>query len=244
MSGHSKWANIKYKKGIEDRKRAKVFSKLSRLISLAAREKGGNPEANSALRAAIETAKSFNMPQENIERAIKKGTGEIEGLKLETLLLEGYGPGGIAILLEVVTDNKNRTLTEIRHLLEKFGGKLASGGVLWMFGRKGTIILDSESQERDFTREELELSAIDAGAEDIKTKENTLEIYTRPVDLEKVKKILEDKGIKIENVSLDFVPKEEIEVGNLEMKQKIKKLFEALDEHDDIQEIYANIKTL
>ena len=242
MSGHSKWANIKYKKELEDKKRAKIFSKFARLISVTAREKGGNPETNSKLRAAIEKAKSFNMPQENIEKAIKRGTGEIEGARLEPLLLEALGPGGIAILLDVVTDNKNRTLTEIRHLLDKFGGKLASGGVLWMFKRKGVIIINCRSQEGDIDIEELELFLIDAGAEDIKLKDGVLEVYTKPEKLEEIKKILEKKGIKLESASLDFIPKEEIEIKKQELKEKIENLFGALDEHEDVQEIYSNIK--
>ncbi|PJC47765.1 MAG: YebC/PmpR family DNA-binding transcriptional regulator [Parcubacteria group bacterium CG_4_9_14_0_2_um_filter_35_11] len=244
MSGHSKWANIKYKKGTEDKKRAKIFSKFARLISVAAREKGGNPETNSALRAVIEKARTLNMPQEGIERAIKKGTGEIEGLKFEPLLLEGFGPGGVAILLEAVTDNKNRTLAEIRQLLERFGGKLASGGVLWMFQRKGVITLNLKSQIKKFKPEELELNLIDAGAEDIKFKNESLEVYTEPEQLERVKKILEGKEIKIEETSLDFVPKEEVEIKKQELKEKIKNLFEALDTREDIQEIYSNVKTL
>jgi len=244
MSGHSKWANIKYKKGMEDKKRAKIFSKFARLISVAAREKGSDPETNSALRAAIEKARSFNMPQEGVERAIKRGTGEIEGLKFEPLLLEGFGPDGIALLLEAVTDNKNRTLAEIRQLLERFGGKLASSGVLWMFERKGVIIVNLKSQIRKFKPEELELILIDAGAEDIKLKGETLEIYIKPENLEKIKKDLEGKEIKIEEISLDFIPKEEIEIKEEDLKEKIKNLFESLDSHDDIQEIYSNIKTI
>jgi len=244
MSGHSKWANIKHKKGIEDKKRAKIFSKFARLISVTAREKGGDPEVNASLRAAIEKAKAFNMPQENVERAIKKGTGEIEELKFEPLLLEGLGPGGTAILLEAVTDNKNRTLTEIRHLLEKFGGKLASGGVLWMFERKGVVTLDIKSQNIDFNPEELELSLIDTGAEDIKLRDNNLEVYTRPEELGKFRKLLEDKKLKIEDASLDFVPKEEVEIRDQELLSKTENLFNSFDDHEDVQEIYSNIKRL
>jgi len=242
MSGHSKWANIKYKKGLEDKKRAKIFSKFARLISVTARERGGNPEANAALRSIIEKAKSFNMPQGNIGRAIKKGTGEIEGLKFEPLSLEGFGPGGIAILLEVVTDNKNRTLTEIRHLLERFGGKLASGGVLWMFQRKGVITMNLKSQTIDLKPEELQLFLIDAGAEDIKLKDESLEIYTKPEELEKVKRVLESKKIRVEDASLNFIPKEEREIREKELKEKIENLFEALDNHEDVQGIYSDLK--
>jgi len=246
MSGHSHWASIKHKKGIEDAKRAKIFSKLSRLILVAAKEKGGNPETNTELRLALEKAKSFNMPQDNIERAIKKGTGEIEGGKIENLLLEAYGTGHIALLIEAVTDNKNRTLAEVRHILEKFGGKLASGSVLWMFEKKGCITINCKrltTDDKQLSREDLELLAIEAGAEDIKHRDEVLEIYTKTREMGKIKKTLKGKGVKIENASLDWVPKEEMEISDKLVKEKIEKLFEALDEHDDVQEIYSNLKS-
>jgi YebC/PmpR family DNA-binding regulatory protein len=243
MSGHSHFKSIKYKKGIEDAKRAKIFSKLSRLISVAAREKGGDSELNAELKMAIEKAKGFNMPQGNIERAIKRGTGEIEGGKLETLLLEGFGPGKIAILIEAVTDNKNRTLAEVRHIFESLGGKLASGGALWMFEKKGVIEIPITNNQLSTTKEQLELLVIEAGAEDIKWRDDILEVYTKLGELNKVKKVLEEKGIKIENISLDFVPKEEVKIEDKAIKEKIEKLFQTLDEHDDVQEIYSNLKT-
>jgi len=241
MSGHSHWAGIKHKKGLEDAKRAKIFSKMSRLISVTAREKGGDPETNAELKMAIERAKSFNMPQENIERAIKRGSGELGEEKLESFLLEGFGPGKIAVLIEGVTDNKNRTIAEIRHLFENFGGKLASGGVLWMFERKGIITI-AEHQEYKDKKDDLELLVIEAGAEDIEWNENEiLEIYTKAEDLNQVKKNLEEKGIKIENINLGFKAKEEIRIEDKETKDKIEKLFESLDERDDVQEIYSNL---
>lgn len=239
MSGHSHWSSIKYKKGIEDAKRAKVFSKFSRLISIIAKEKGGDPETNASLRMAVEKARSFNMPQDNIEKAIKRGTGEIEGAVFESLLLEILGPANIAVLIEVLTDNKNRTLSEIRHLVESFGGKIATGGVLWRFEKKGAIILNLE-ESKIKNQEELELLAIEAGAEDIKIKDGFLEIYTQPQNFEKVKKTLEEKGLKIEEATLNFIPKEEINIKDKAKKQKIEKLFNALDEHSDVQEIYSN----
>jgi len=243
MAGHSHFKSIKYKKEIEDTKRARIFSKLSRLIAITAREKGGNPETNPALRMAIERAKAFNMPQENIERAIKRGTGALEeGMKLENLVLEGIAPNGVAIVMEAVTDNRNRTLAEIRHLLERGGGKLASGGVLWMFKKKGCITIDPKQQSQDLKKEDLELIAIESGAEDIKWAQGVLEVYTSPEQLEEVKENLEKRNIKIEEVSLDWVPKEEVEIKDQESKQKIMNLFEALDEHPDIQEIYSNLK--
>ena len=244
MSGHSHWSSIKHKKGAEDAKRAKIFSKLSRLILVIAKEKGGDIETNAELRMAVEKAKSFNMPQSNIERAIKKGTGEIEGGKLENLLLEGYGPGQIALLIEAVTDSKNRTLAEIRHIVEQFGGKLAGGSVLWMFEKKGVITVSDRRQatgDRRLEKEKLELLAIECGAEDIKYQNDILEIYTKPREMEKIKKILEEKGIEIKDISLDWTPKEEMKISDKKTKEKIDKLFEALDEHDDVQEIYSNL---
>lgn len=241
MSGHSHWASIKYKKGLEDAKRAKAFSKFTRLISIAAREMGGDPKINSKLRIVAEQARELNMPQENIERAIKKGTGEIEGVRYENVLLEGFGPGGIALLIEGITDNKNRTIAEIRKILEKFGGKLASGGVAWMFERKGMIEIKIENEE--VKTEDLELSIIEAGAEDIKQKNDTLEVRTKPEELEKVKKNLEQKGIKVQSAVLGFVPKEEMNIGEKEMRKKISELFEALDDQDDVQEIYSSMVT-
>lgn len=236
MSGHSHYASIKYKKAITDAKRGKVFSKLSRQISIAAKEKGGDPATNPTLRVAIEKAKEFNMPKDNIERAVKKGTGELEGAKLESITFEAYGPGGIAIIIEGITDNKNRTLGEIKQILTQNGGKLVGeGGVQWMFGRKGVISLSPQNKE------EAELSAIEAGAEDVYWHNNTLDIYTKPEELEKVKKSLEDKGLPSESTSLDWVAKENIETAEKD-KQNCQKLFEALDENEAVQEIYSNLK--
>lgn len=244
MSGHSKWANIKHKKETEDKKRAKIFSKFARLISATVRDGDNNPETNAVLRAAIEKARSFNMPRENIERAIKRGVGEIGGVKFESLLLEGIGPGGIAVILEVLTDNKNRTLAEIRQILERFGGKLTTGGILWMFVRRGAMLINIKSQNKDVDIEKLELLLIEKGAEDIKVKDNILEIYTKPEELEKFKKLLKDKDINVEDSNLDFVPKEEIKIKEEELKNRIKSLFSALDDREDVQEIYSNIKEL
>lgn len=241
MSGHSHWASIKYKKGLEDAKRGQAFSKVTRLISLAAREKGSDPKTNYKLRIAIDQAREFNMPQDNIERAIKKGTGEIEGVIIENILLEGFGPGGIGILIEAITDNKNRTVADARNILENYGGKLASGGVLWMFEQKGVIEIDTKDQISNLKNEDLELLIIEAGAEDIEHKPDTLEVYTKPEELEKVKKDLEEKGIKIKSAALGWNSKEEINIEDKTVKEKIEKLFEALDEHDDVQEIYSNL---
>lgn len=237
MSGHSKWSKVKHKKAIEDAKKGKIFSKLARMITLAAREKGGDPEKNSDLKMAIEKAKSFNLPQENIERAIKKGTGEIEGVRLESLLLEAFGPGGVSVLIDVVTDNKKRSLSEIRKIVESFGGKMASGSVSWKFQKKGVITVKLEDK-----KEEAELLAIEAGAEEIKEKNDFLEIYVFPEIVNKTKESLEKKGVLIKNAVLEFTPKEEMVVEN-GIKNKVEKLFEALDEREDVQEIYSDLKT-
>ena len=243
MSGHSHFSSIKHKKGIEDAKRGKLFSKLARQISVASREKGSDPEMNSFLRLVIEKAKEFNMPKENIERAIKRGAGELEEERLEEILYEAYGPGGIAVIIEGITDNKNRSLGEIKQILNQAGGKLANeGSVKWMFERKGCItLLITNNNEYANKKDELELAAIEAGAQDIYWHEDVLDIYTNPEELEKVKKVLDEKKINIESASLDWVAKNEVE---LEEKQKnaAGKLFEALDENEAVQEIYSNLK--
>jgi len=244
MSGHSHWHSIKYQKSIADQKRGKVFSKISREISVSARDRGGNPETNPALRLAIEKAKKVNMPKENIERAIKRGTGELEGAKLESILFEAYGPGGIALIIEGITDNKNRTFAEIKQILTQNNGKLVDeGSVKWLFERKGCITVDLKSEGEDLVNKEgLELKAIEAGAQDLYWHNNLLDIYTRPEELEKVKKNLEEKKIQVETISLDWVAKEEIETDE-KTKEVCEKLFEALDENDAVQEIYSNLKT-
>jgi YebC/PmpR family DNA-binding regulatory protein len=242
MSRHSHWATVKGKKEIADKKRGQSFSKILRMISVAAKE-GGDPETNSKLLLAMERAKEFNMPKETIERAIKRGAGELKGQMLEEFVYEAYGPGKIAILIEGITDNKNRAINEIKKILEANNGKLvASGSVKWMFGRKGCITIDSELQNEDLRdKEKLELKAIEAGAEDIDWRNNLLNIYTKSEDLEKVKNNLENQGMKIESASLDWVAKEGKEVDE-EDKIACQKLFEALDESDEVQEIYSNLK--
>jgi len=233
MSGHSHFSSIKHKKGRADEARGKAFSKMARVIIIAAKD-GGDPDSNSKLRLAIDQAKKINMPKDNIERAIKKGTGELASDKLESVTFEAYGPGGIAIIIEGITDNKNRTLGDIKKILNQYNGKLAGeGSVRWMFERKGSILIQGSNKE------ELELLAIEAGAEDIKWREEYLNIYTKIEDLEQVKKTLEEKGIEIESSSLDWVAKEEIDAPE---KESCEKLFNALDENDDIQDIYSNLK--
>jgi YebC/PmpR family DNA-binding regulatory protein len=242
MSGHSHWAGIKYKKGLADVKRSKAFSKLAREITVAAREGGGDPATNAKLRLAIERAKFINLPKENIERAIKRGVGELEEVKLESILLEAYGPGGIAIIIEGVTDNKNRALGEIKEILSQNNGKLVGeGGVQWMFERKGCITLRITNQYEYTNKEKLELAVIEAGAEDIYWHNGILDVYTKTEDLEKIKKNLEKKGIKTESATLDWVAKEMVELDE-KNKEACQKLFEALDENETVQEIYSNLK--
>ena len=243
MSGHSHAKTIKHQKNITDQKRGQMFSKMARVISVTVKEGGPSPETNSKLRVAIETARSLNMPKENIERAIKQATGGAEGTNFEGVIFEAYGPGGIAIIVEGITDNKNRTLGEIKQIINQNGGKLVGGGgVKWMFERKGCIIVDCKLQIGDLqNREKLEMLAIEAGASDIYWHAETLDVYTNTEELDKVKKNLEEKGIKTESVSLDWVPKEEISL-NEKTKESCQKLFEALDENDAVQEIYSNMK--
>ncbi len=240
MSGHSHFKTVKRQKELTDKKRGKVFSKMNREISVAAREGGSDPATNSKLYLAIERARALNLPKENIERAIKRGTGELAGEKLEEVVFEAYGPGGIAIIIEGITDNKNRALGEIKQILTKYKGKLVnSGGIRWLFERKGEITINNE--QRTMNKEDLGLMAIESGAGDIYWHDDILDVYTKPEELEQVKKNLEEKGIKIGETSLDWVPKEMIEI-NEDDKKACQKLFEALDENDAVQDIYSNIK--
>ncbi len=242
MSGHSHAKTVRSVKEANAKKRSQMFSKIARLISVAVREGGPNPETNSKLRLAIEMAKQVNMPKENIERIINKESGETSTENLEEFLFEAYGPGGIAILIEGITDNKNRALGEIRQTLNQNNGKLvAEGAVKWMFERKGCIAIDLKSQNL-LKKEDLEMIVIEAGAEDFYWHQDFLDVYTKIEDSEKVKEFLEKEGIKIESVSLDWVPKERVEVDE-SIKKASQKLFEALDDLDSVQEVYSNLKT-
>ena len=221
-------------------KKGKIYSKYGRLITIAVKDGGGSgdPEKNSKLKAVIEQAKNMNMPKENIERAIKKGTGELVGEALTGVCFEGFGPGGIAIIIEGITDNVNRTLGEIKVILNQNNGKMAGeGAVKWMFERKGVIVISGEGK----SKEDLEMLAIELGADDIKSNNENIDIFTKPEDLELVKKSLEEKGIKIESSSLDYVAKEEVIISEKE-KQQSERLFEALDENEAVNEIYSNLK--
>ncbi|HHP50342.1 MAG TPA: YebC/PmpR family DNA-binding transcriptional regulator [Moorella mulderi] len=239
MAGHSKWANIKYRKAKMDEKRGRLFTKAAREIILAARSGGGNPETNPRLRAAIARAKEINMPSENIQRAIMRGTGELEGATYEELVYEGYGPGGVALLLNIATDNRNRTASEIRHIFSKSGGNLGeSGCVSWLFQPKGVIRVEVPEGEE---REEIMLKAIEAGAEDVDdTDEEILVIKTAPEELEKVKKALEEAGVTVGHAEVEMVPRTTVTIEDPEIAAKVVKLVERLEEHDDVQAVYTN----
>ncbi len=236
MSGHNKWSTIKHKKGAADAKRGKMFSKLIKEITIAARMGGGDIEGNPRLRTAVLAARAANMPKENIERAIKRGTGEIEGASYEEVTYEGYGPGGVAVMVEALTDNKNRTVAEVRHLFDKHGGNLGeSGCVAWLFDKKGVVTVDSSGVSED---EVMEI-AIDAGALDVKTEGDTYEIVTEPQDFEAVRKAVEDKAWKIELADLTMIPQNTIKLEGKKAEQMLK-LMDSLDDHDDLQRVYAN----
>ncbi len=241
MSGHSHWAGIKHKKALEDAKKGKIFSKLSRIITIAVKEGGGDPIMNPKLRDAIENARSFNMPKDNIERAIKKGTGEIGGEAIESVSYEAYGPGGIPLIIEAITDNKNRTLGDIKSVLGKYEGKLAGeGSVRWMFERRGVLQLNIVPPA-NMDREGTELAMIDAGAEDVKWDGDMLEIYSAVHELETVKQKLHHQGYKILSSGLHWVPKEGVSPSDEKQRQMLEKLFGELAENEDVQEIYSNL---
>ncbi len=237
MSGHSKWASIKHKKAAQDAKRGKVFTKLIKEITVAAREGGGDPEMNSRLRTAIARAKSANMPADNIERAIKKGTGELPGVSYESVAYEGYGPGGVAILILAYTDNKNRTVAEIRHLFSKKGGNLAgAGSVAWIFEKKGLIFVEGSKVDE----EKLFDIVIEAGAEDMKKEESNFEIYTEPSNLEAVKEAIVNNGIEIQNAEITMIPSNTTPVNDVNIARQILSLMDVLEEHDDVEAVYSN----
>ncbi len=236
MSGHSKWHSIKHKKAATDAKRGKVFSKLIREITVAARIGGGDLEANPRLRTAVQTAKDSNMPLDNIERAILKGTGALPGQNFEPFVYEGYGPGGIAILVDVLTDNKNRTVAELRHIFAKNGGNLAeTGSVQWMFDKKGYISVNAES----VSEEDLLEVALNAGAEDLKAEGDSLAIYTSYEDFYQVKTKVEEANIPIESGELTMLPQNAVLVEG-KQAEKTLKLVEALEDQDDVQSVYGN----
>jgi YebC/PmpR family DNA-binding regulatory protein len=236
MSGHSKWATIRRKKGALDAKRGKLFTKLIKEITIAARDGGGDPNGNPRLRLAVDNAKSANMPQDNIERAIKKATGELEGARYEEFIYEGYAPAGIAVLVEVVTDNKKRTVAEIRHLFSRGGGNMGeAGSVAWMFDKKGIIALPKQDKSEDEIMEII----LDAGAEDLQSEDEIFVIQTPVEAFETVRKALTEKNLTIENASLQWVAKNHISVSG-EDAQKVMKLIESIEDNDDVQNVYNN----
>jgi YebC/PmpR family DNA-binding regulatory protein len=236
MSGHSKWHSIKHQKGVADARRGQLFTKLTREIIVAARVGGGNPEANFRLRLAVQKARDSNMPMDNIDRAIKKGTGELEGGSLAELTLEGYGPNGIAILVSALSDNRNRTIQEVRSTFARHGGSLGeSGCVAWLFDNKGLIMVKAESVDPD----ELALAAIDAGAEDVTVEDGYVEVYTVPEELEKVRAALEGQNVVIESSEILMVPKSLVELDEKAALQTLR-LLDKLEENDDVQNVFSN----
>jgi YebC/PmpR family DNA-binding regulatory protein len=237
MSGHSKWHTIKHKKGALDAKRGKIFTKLIKEISVAAKTGGtGDIDSNARLRKAVTDAKAQNMPNDTIDRAIKRGTGELEGVNYEEITYEGYGIGGVAVLLETVTDNRNRTVAELRHLFSKNGGNLGeAGSVAWMFDKKGLIIVDKGVKAED---ELLEL-ALEAGADDLQDEGDVFEIYTSPDAFTDVHEALQKAGIEMQSAEISMIPQNYIKLDGEDAK-KMLKLYETLDDHDDVQNIYAN----
>lgn len=236
MSGHSKWSQIKRQKGATDTRRGQIFTKLAREIVVAVRHGGSDPQSNSQLRLAVQRARDNNMPLENIERAIKRASGSPEGASLAEVILEGYGPGGSAILVQALTDNRNRTLSEVRNVFSRSGCNLGeSGCVTWMFEPKGVITVDAELVDA----EQLALSAIDAGADDVKVDKSTLEIHTQPQDMEEVRGNLEEKGIAVSSAELLQVPKTMINLNETTALQSLK-LLDKLEELDDVQHVFTN----
>jgi YebC/PmpR family DNA-binding regulatory protein len=236
MSGHSKWATTKRKKAVIDAKRGKIFTKITKEIAVAAKIGGGDPDGNARLRTAILKAKEANMPADNIKKAVMKGTGELPGVSYEETTYEGYGPNGVAILIEIMTDNKNRTVAEIRKTFTRHGGNMGEAGcVSWMFHKKGYIVVERSKADED----RLMSLALDAGAEDMKSDNNNFEIVTVPKDFEKVKDVLKQNNIEMSVSEITMVPQSYIKLDGKEAEQMLK-LMEELEDHDDVQNVYAN----
>jgi YebC/PmpR family DNA-binding regulatory protein len=238
VSGHSKWSSIKHKKGAADAKRGKLFSKLARAIIVAAREGGPDPAGNLALANAVEKARSYSMPKENIERAIARGSGtDSDAQAYETVVYEGYGPNGVALIVEALTDNRNRTAAEVRHAFDKNDGNLGgSGAVAWLFERRGVILVDADRADED----ELTLAAAEGGADDVTRDGSTFQVTSAPEALVTVREAIEAAGIPIESAELTMVPKTTIEVADESAAKKVLRLLDALEENDDVQDVYAN----
>lgn len=237
MAGHSKWANIRHRKGAVDAKRGKIFTRLIKEITVAAKIGGGDPAANPRLRSAIANAKSENMPKDNIERAIKKGTGELEGVEYIEITYEGYGPGGVAVLVDCMTDNKNRTVGEVRHAFSKQGGNLGeSGCVGYMFDKKGSILVD----KKNIDEEKLMDLALDAGAEDVLEEDTVFQVLTEPDDFDSVRESLEKEGVTFIEASISMIPQNTVEVTDEKIAKRLMKLMELLEDNDDVQDVHAN----
>ena len=237
MSGHSKWSTIKRKKGAIDAKRGKIFTRLIKEITVAARHGGGDPEGNPRLRSAISTAKAENMPKDNIARAIQKGTGEIAGEVYDEIMYEGYGPGGIAILVECLTDNRNRTVADVRHYFAKSNGNLGeSGCVAYMFDKKGLILVDKSKVEEEALMD----AALEAGAEDVVEEENEFQVFTAPENFDEVRNALEEGGFSFLDASVSMIPHNTVEVVDEKIARALMKLMDNLEDHDDVQNVYAN----
>jgi len=237
MSGHSKWATIRHKKGAADAKRGKIFTKLIKELMVAARMGGGNPEGNPRLRAALLAAKAENMPKDNIDRAIKKGTGELEGVNYEEFAYEGYGPAGVAVLVDIMTDNRNRAASEVRHIFSRNSGNLGEAGcVAWMFNKKGSIVFDKKA----IPEEELIELALEAGAEDVKDQEDQFEIITSPEDFANVKAAFDEKGLDYELAEITMSPQTTVRIEDPKTAQQLLRLMDALEDADDVQHVYAN----
>jgi YebC/PmpR family DNA-binding regulatory protein len=236
MSGHSKWATIKHKKGAADAARGKLFAKLIRQVEVAAREGGGDPDMNPTLRTMYQKARDASVPLDTIERAIKRGTGDLEGVIYEAITYEGYGPGGVAVLVDVLTDNRNRSGAEVRSIFTRFGGSMAEpGAVAWQFERKGTLLADRSVNEDD-----LMLLALDAGAEDLTDDGDAWRITTPATELHAVRSALEDGGIKVGSSELTMLPTATIELDTSDAAKKVLRLVDALEDNEDVQEVYAN----
>jgi YebC/PmpR family DNA-binding regulatory protein len=236
MSGHSKWATIKRKKGKLDAARGRIFTRLIKEITVAARDGGGDPDSNSRLRTAIATAKAANMPQDNIKKAVKKGTGELPGTTYEEATFEGYGPNGVAVFVDTLTDNRNRTVAEIRHIFSKYNGNLGENGcVAWMFDKKGIITVKGDGIDEDSLME----VALDAGAVDIQTQEDAVEVTTEPGDLEQVRGALEKANLPIIEAEVRRIPQNTVKLDR-KGAESMMKLMEAIEDHDDVQKISAN----
>jgi YebC/PmpR family DNA-binding regulatory protein len=238
MAGHSKWHNIQHRKGRQDAKKGKMFTKAAKEIILAAREGGGDPERNVRLRAAIETAKSINMPKDKRETAIKKGTGEMGADSIEEVVYEGYGPGGVAMLVEAATDNKNRTVAEVRHILSKGGGSMGeSGCVSWMFEKMGVLSFDKEK----YSEEQIMEVGLEAGIEDVQDDGEVWQVKCAPEDLSPVKQAFEESGMEFSEAEITMVPQNKVSV-DAETGRKLLDVYEKLDDHDDVQNVYANFE--